>query len=123
MFRLSCSLALVASIGVSFAAMAQLVEPRTANERVLVESVSKSISSCFTTLGAKRRFPVVAAPPPTSELLAAVLLHASGPTVNDGYNYMLLLHAPSNAAFVVQLGGFAAEQTVYGPLPLDTRCR
>jgi hypothetical protein len=54
MSRLSCSLAIVASIGVSFAAMGQLVEPRTANERVLVEAVSKSIASCFTTLGAKR---------------------------------------------------------------------
>jgi hypothetical protein len=123
MFKLSVSLAIIISIGVSFAALGQLVEPRTANERALVETVSKSISSCFTALGAKRGFRIVAAPPPTSELLAAVLLHASGPAVNDGYNYVLLLHAASNAAYVVQLGGFAAEQTVYGPLPFDTRCR
>jgi hypothetical protein len=103
-------------------ASAQLVEPRTANERALVESVAKALSSCFTTLGPRRAFPVVSATPPQGELLAAVLLHASGPSVRDGYNYMLLLHGPSNAAFVVQLGGFASLRKVYGPLPLDTVC-
>src|SRR5436309_9752538 len=104
------------------AAGAQLIEPRTANERALVEAVSKGMSSCFATLGPRREFRVAAAPPPQHELLAAVLLKASGPTVGDGYSYMLLLHGPSNAAYVVQLGGFASARTVYGPLPLDTQC-
>ena len=103
-------------------ASAQLVEPRTANERALVEGVSKSFSSCFTALGPKRAFPVASATPPQNELLAAVLLPASGPRVSDGYNYMLLVHGPSNAAFVVQLGGFASLRKVYGPLPLNTLC-
>src|ERR1019366_1674548 len=87
---------LAAAALVCTVASAQLVEPRTANERALVEAVSKGLSSCFTTLGPKRAFPVAAATPPQSELLAAVLLHASGPHVSDGYNYMLLLHGPSN---------------------------
>ena len=113
---------LAAAALVCTVASAQLVEPRTANERALVEAVSKGLSSCFTTLGPKRAFPVAAATPPQSELLAAVLLHASGPHVSDGYNYMLLLHGPSNAAFVVQLGGFASLRKVYGPLPLNTLC-
>ena len=104
------------------AARAQLIEPRTANERALVESVSKSLSSCFTTLGPKQAFPVVSAAPPQDELLAAVLLRASGPRVSDGYNYMLLLHGRSNAAFVVQQGGFASLRKVYGPLALNTEC-
>ena len=104
------------------AARAQLVEPRTANERALVESVSKSLSSCFTPLGPRQAFPVVSAVPPQNELLAAVLLPASGPRVSDGYNYMLLLHGRSNAAFVVQQGGFASLRKVYGPLALTTEC-
>ena len=113
---------LAAAALVCTVASAQLVEPRTANQRALVEDVSKGLSSCFTTLGPKRAFPVASATPPQSELLAAVLLPASGPRVSDGYNYMLLLHGPSNAAFVVQLGGFASLRKVYGPLPLNTRC-
>ena len=113
---------LAATALVCTAASGQLVEPRTANERALVESVSKGLSSCFTTLGPKRAFPVASATPPQGELLAAVLLHASGSYVSDGYNYMLLLHGPSNSAFVVQLGGFASVRKVYGPLPLNTVC-
>lgn len=104
------------------AASAQLIEPRTANERALVDDVSGRLSACFTTLGPKRAFPVARATPPQGDLLAVVLLHASGPTVSDGYNYVLMLHGPSNAAFVVQLGGFAPDRKVYGPLPLDTTC-
>ena len=113
---------LAAAALVCTVASGQLVEPRTANERALVDDVSKGLSSCFTTLGPRRAFPVASAPPPQSELLAAVLLRASGPYVSDGYAYTLLLHGPSNAAFVVQRGGFASVQKVYGPLPLNTVC-
>ena len=115
-------LSLTAAALVCTVASAQLVEPRTANQRALVEGVSKGLSFCFTTLGPKRAFPVASAAPPQGELLAAVLLPASGPYVSDGYNYMLLLHGPSNAAFVVQLGGFASLRKVYGPLLLNTVC-
>ncbi|MDQ6685871.1 MAG: hypothetical protein M3Z16_12190 [Pseudomonadota bacterium] len=108
--------------GACLLASAQLVAPRTAAERSLVESVASRMSSCFTMLGPKRDFPVTATAPPQSELLAAVLLHASGPRVSDGYNYVLMLHGRSNAAFVAQLGGFAATRRIYGPLPLDTQC-
>lgn len=103
-------------------ACAQLLEPRTANQRALVQDVAKRMASCFTALGPKRAFPTVSSAPPQGELLAAVLMGASGPRVSDGYNYMLLVHGPSNSAFVVQLGGFAAARTVFGPLPLSTQC-
>lgn len=111
----------VATLGCSVA-LAQLVEPRTPNERAWVEAVAKSMSSCFTALGPKRAFPTVSSAPPQGELVAAVLMRASGPRVSDGYNYVLMLHGPSNSAFVVQLGGFAAAREVYGPLPLNTQC-
>jgi hypothetical protein len=114
---LAASAALLCSL-----ASAQLLEPRTANERALVDAVAQRLSSCFASLGPTRDFPVAAAAPPHKELLAAVVLKASGPLVGDGYSYMLLVHGPSNAAYVVQHGGFAAQRTVYGPLPLDTRC-
>jgi hypothetical protein len=105
------------------AASAQLIEPRTANQRTLVDIVSTRLTSCFTTLGPKRAFPVASAAPPQRELWAAVLLAASGARVAAGYSYLLLLHGPSNAAFVVQGGGFAAQRKVFGPLPLETDCR
>jgi hypothetical protein len=123
MLKLIHSLAFFTLLFLSFASEGQLLQPKTPDERALVEQVSKGMSTCFTPMGAKQKFPTVAAAPPSSELLAGVLLHASGPRVTDGYNYVLLLHGPSATAFVVQLGGFAASQTIYGPLPFDTHCR
>ena len=122
MLRATRDVLVAAVLGVSSVVSAQLIEPQTAKERALVEAVSQRMSSCFTTLGPKRSFPVVSHLPPQEELFAAVLFRASGPWVSDGYNYILLLHRPSNAAFVVQLGGFATLRKVYGPLPLDTQC-
>jgi hypothetical protein len=116
------SVLLVATSLSCAAAHGQLVEPRTPNERALLQAVLKGMSSCFTALGPKRAFPTVASTPPQNELMANVLMGTSGPLVSDGYNYMLLLHGPSNAAFVVQLGGFAGSRTVYGPLPFTTQC-
>lgn len=100
-----------------------IIEPRTDNEKVFVESVAKRLSPCFTMLGVDRSMPVAAKRPPDKELLASVLLRASGPLVHDGYNYMLLVHSPSNSAFVVQLGGFAGSQAVFGPIPLASTCQ
>ena len=120
-----CSLAVlvaVAALSASGAAFAQLIEPHTANERALVEDVSRRMSTCLTTLGAKRQFPLAPARPPQGELLAAVLVHASGASVSDGYHYTLLLHGPTMTIFIVQTGGFAGVPTVFGPLPLDTHC-
>ena len=112
----------VVAAGTTGVVSAQLIEPHTANERTLVEDVSRRMSSCLTTLGAKRQFPLAATRPPQGELLAAVLLHASGPAVSDGYHYTLLLHGPTMTIFIVQTGGFAGLPTVFGPLPLDTHC-
>ena len=102
---------------------AQVIEPRTENDKVFVESVKKRLSSCFTMLGVHPSIPVAAMRPPQTELLASVLLSASGPLVNDGYNYMLLIHGPSNSAFVVQFGGFAGSQVTFGPIPLAATCQ
>jgi len=112
----------VALLAVSAKAQ-KAIEPHTANERVFVESVQKRLSACFTMVGVDRTIPVAAKLPPDKELLAAVQLRASGPLVHDGYNYMLFIHSPSNSAFVLQLGGFAGSQTVFGPIPLTTTCR
>ena len=113
-------LALLACIATG--ASAQLIEPRTENEKVLVESVKKRLSPCFTLLGVDRSIPVAATRPPHRELLAAVLRRASGPMVSDGYSYMLLIHGPSNSAFVEQFGGFAGSRAVFGPIPLASAC-
>lgn len=107
---------------VASGASAQLIEPRTENEKVLVESVKKRLSPCFTLLGAHRSISIATASPPRRELLAAVLLRASGPMVSDGYSYILLIHGPSNSAFVEQFGGFAGSRTVFGPIALAATC-
>jgi hypothetical protein len=112
----------VASALFAISARSQIIEPTTENERVLVEAVKKRLSPCFTLLGVNGSLPVAAKPPPTTELLASVLLRASGPLVSDGYSYMLLIHGPSNSAFVEQFGGFAGSRTVFGPVPLETTC-
>ena len=121
--RFITTLVLTAAALAFTSASAQRIEPRTAAQRTLADSVSARLTTCFTTLGPKRTMAVAPAAPPQQELWAAVLMPASGPRVADRYNYMLLLHGPTNAAFVVQLGGFATQPKVYGPLPLEMDCR
>ena len=118
--RAASAAALLAAGAVS--AQPALMMPRDATQRAWVQSVTKRLSTCFSALGPRRKFPEVAALPPQSEMVAGVLLPVSGVLVNDGYNYMLMLHGPSNAGYVIQVGGFAGSQTLFGPLPLDTEC-
>jgi hypothetical protein len=117
---------LLGSVGLAVAAAASaqpaLIMPRDAAQRAWVEGVTKRMSSCFTALGPRMKFPEVASMPPSAEMIAGVLMPVTGMHVNDGYNYMLMLHGPSNAGYVVQLGGFAGRQTLFGPLRLDTEC-
>jgi len=109
-------------LAMSAAAQPALVMPRDEPTRVWVQAVTKRFSTCFTALGPRIKFPEVGALPPQSEMIAGVLLPVSGMLVNDGYNYMLMVHGPSNSGYVVQLGGFAGSQTLFGPLRLDTEC-
>ena len=99
-----------------------LIMPRDATQRAWVEAVTKRMSTCFTALGPRIKFPEVTTLPPSSEMIAGVLLPVTGTLVNDGYNYILMLHGPSNSGYVVQVGGFAGRQTQFGPLRLDTEC-
>ncbi len=123
-----CSLprfaALLATALLALAARAQpaLIVPHGESERAWVQAVTKRMSTCFTALGPRIKLAEVAALPPQSEMIAGVLLPVSGMPVNDGYNYMLMIHGPSNAGYVVQVGGFAGSQTLFGPLRLDTEC-
>lgn len=108
----------------SLTALAQpaLIAPRDEAQRTWVLSATKRIGTCFTALGPRIKLPEATTLPPQSEMIAGVLLPISGTRVNDGYNYMLMVHGPSNSGYVVQLGGFAGSQTLFGPLRLDTEC-
>ena len=118
--RLLAAVALMLATAAS--AQPALIMPRDAAQRVWVQAVTKRLSTCFTALGPRIKFPEVATLPPQSEMIAGVLLPVTGMVVNDGYNYMLMLHGPSNSGYVVQVGGFAGSQTLFGPLRLDTEC-
>jgi hypothetical protein len=64
---------------------------------------------------------------PTTTLPAALeqqpgLPIADKGNVADGYEHRLLVDAARARAYVVQRGGFAGRQTVYGPLPVAA-CR
>lgn len=96
--------------------------PRDDATRAWVQAVTQRMSSCFTALGPRIKLPEISALPPQSEMIAGVLLPVSGTLVNDGYNYMLMFHGPSNMGYVIQVGGFAGSQTLFGPLKLDTEC-
>ena len=124
MHRPSRLAALLATALLALAVHAQpaLIAPRDEAQRIWVQSATKRIGTCFTSLGPRIKFPEVAALPPQSEMIAGVLMPISGVPVNDGYNYMLMIHGPSNSGYVVQLGGFAGSQTLFGPLRLDTGC-
>ena len=99
-----------------------LIAPRDEAQRTWVLAATKRIGTCFTALGPRIKFPEASTLPPQSEMIAGVLLPISGMPVNDGYNYMLMIHGPSNSGYVVQLGGFAGSLALFGPLRLDTEC-
>ncbi|MET0288878.1 MAG: hypothetical protein ABW178_04565 [Pseudoxanthomonas sp.] len=60
---------------------------------------------------------------PTTTLPAALepqlgVLIADQGNIADGYEHRLLVDRAQARAYVVQRGGFAGRQTVYGPLPV-----
>jgi hypothetical protein len=103
-------------------AHAQLKEPVSRADRDLLASVSKRLSSCFTTVGIKGKFALAPALPSESELSAVTLLPATGPTVNDGYAYWLALHVSRTQVYVRQVGGFAGAQRLFGPIDIKAGC-
>lgn len=117
-------IALLATTLLTLAAHTQpaLIAPRDEAQRTWVQAATRRIGTCFTALGPRIKFTEATTLPPQSEMIAGVLLPISGAPVNDGYNYMLMVHGPSNSGYVVQLGGFAGSQTLFGPLRLDTEC-
>jgi len=71
--------------------------------------------------GIQQRWPVAARLPAHLDQEPGVLISDPG-HVMDGYSHRLLIDATATAAYVVQRGGFAGAQTVYGPLPVAA-CR
>jgi hypothetical protein len=58
---------------------------------------------------------------PEATRLEHVELSTSG-IVSDGFNHALLLDRRRGVAYIVETGGFAGVNRVYGPLGLRTEC-
>ena len=67
--------------------------------------------------GVHQSWPVATKLPASLENELGLLLSDQG-VVSDGYNHWLLIDQSTTASYVVQRGGFAGSQTIYGPLPV-----
>jgi hypothetical protein len=76
-------------------------------------------SECVRPSGLLVDLPVAAAP--SDRTLAVIPLSTPG-VVSDGYYHHILVDRPANVAYLVQLGGIAGGQTVFGPVRLDAPC-
>jgi hypothetical protein len=86
-----------------------------------VHNVAVRFSSCFGAQGTFLDIPVATSIPPLEEMLATVEL-AGNELISDGYHHALLIHGPSNTAYVARSGGYAGIRQTLGPLPLTTSC-
>jgi hypothetical protein len=99
-----------------FPAAQPTVLPPAASEPY-VECTAARLRPFVGPLGIHQSWPVAAALP---EDLAQQLGHplSDQGNVEDGYSHWLLVSSSRREAFVVQRGGFAGLQKVYGPLPV-----
>jgi hypothetical protein len=67
--------------------------------------------------GVRQPWPIAAKLPAGLENDPGVLLSDQG-NFDDGYSHWLVVDQHAAAAYVVQRGGYAGLQTVYGPLPV-----
>lgn len=89
--------------------------------RAWTQSLKQKFSKCVGPLGPRAEMPATASEMNPAETMARIEL--AGPAMfSDGYRSTLLIHGPTNAGYIVQIGGYGGTQTVYGPLPLATAC-
>jgi len=67
--------------------------------------------------GVNQAWPVAAALPEELAQRPGRLLSDQG-NVEDGYTHWLVVSTASRAAYVIERGGFAGTQKIYGPLPV-----
>lgn len=85
------------------------------------QNVAVRFSKCFGAQGTLLDVPIATGTPPSREMLATVEL-TGNELISDGYRHTLLIHGPSNKAYVVRSGGYAGTIQTLGPLPLSTSC-
>lgn len=95
--------------------------PSESAMKIWVQNVAVRFSSCFGAQGTFLDIPVATSTPPSREMLATVEL-TGNELISDGYRHTLLIHGPSNKAYVVRSGGYAGTIQTLGPLPLSTSC-
>jgi hypothetical protein len=90
--------------------------------QIWLRDIAQRFAQCVGQFGVSDDFPVAQQLPPASEMLGTIVL-AKPVMVSDGYHQSLMVHGPSNSAFIVQSGGFAGYQTIYGPISLGFQCQ
>ena len=109
-------------IGVIDAANAQ--RPATSPDSPLdawMQSLEQKFAPCVGPLGSRVGMPTTSMTLNDADVIARIELARPG-VVSDGYRSTLLVHGPTHAGYIVQIGGFAGTKTVYGPLSLATGC-
>jgi hypothetical protein len=86
--------------------------------QALVTCTAQRLKKFVGPFGVRQAWPVVAQLPPQHAGQVGELLSDQG-NVEDGYMQSFHVDTHAKAAYVVQQGGFAGMQTVYGPLPVS----
>lgn len=96
-------------------ALALAADPAATLQDSLVSCAADQLQPLVAPTGVEAPWPVVESLP--EHLAGGVLLSDQG-VVADGYSHTLHVDPSTRTAYVVQVGGIAGYQTVYGPLPV-----
>jgi hypothetical protein len=81
-----------------------------------------AFAACVGALGPERALPIAEAAPEGPYGLGELILLSSPGVVLDGYYHWLGVQRVSGLVYIVQIGGIAGAQTVFGPFNLEQGC-
>lgn len=104
---------------ISLAAIAQMnIIPA---ELSLKQPLVQRFKACVSPTGLTRDLPLA---DPSPSLDGSGMLYTLGDmgAIRDGYKHYLMLSADNKQIYIVQVGGFAGTQTIFGPLDTQLHC-
>ena len=86
------------------------------------EHLVPTFAECVSVLGPVRELPVVEAVHVEANAVGELILLSSPGVVSDGYYHWLGVQRVSGLVYIVQVGGIAGAQTVFGPFSTEHGC-
>jgi hypothetical protein len=90
-------------------------------ERSLKQPLVRQFKACVSPTGLTRDLPL-ADPSPSLEGSGTLYTLGDMGAIRDGYKHYLMLSADNKQIYIVQVGGFAGTQKIFGPLDPQLHC-